>query len=244
MNGATGECAAATTNSIREQILALEALPETPFLLGVGGPDLDTSRRLLRLAAEHGARAALVPVPYFFRYGSEEAVAFVRSLAAEASLPLLLYNLPQFTSGYEPEAVMALSSTAHGIKDSSGSLILLRSLRETKPSFFRILGHDGALVEAVAEGLLDGVISGVAGVAPELTVAVWRGNPVANELLAELLQKLEGVPTPWGLKWIAETRGWFPARHALPLSAARMAQKAEFQAWCAAWVKKIEKLVD
>jgi dihydrodipicolinate synthase/N-acetylneuraminate lyase len=243
LNGATGECAAATEQSILVQIQAVKHAA-APFILGVGAANLTASRRLLDLGAQHGALAALAPVPFFFRYGAGEAVEFVHRLADSSPIPVLLYHLPQFTSGYPPEAVSALLSVARGIKDSSGSLALLRSLKEHNGAWNRILGHDGALVEAVREDLLHGVISGVAGVAPELTLAVWRRNPLANDLLAELLAQLDGLPTPWGLQWIAEVRGWFPASHAIPLSSARIAQKALFSTWCESWIKKVEHLLD
>ncbi len=237
LNGATGEYASATLAEVAASLETVQGATKLPVILGVGAADV---RQSLRLAQLGSPAALLAPVPHFFRYGPGDAVTYIEALAAQAPVPILLYHLPQFSSGYGAEAVAAILEKipqVMGIKDSSGSLELLRSLRREHPTFRRILGHDGALVEAVQEGLLDALISGVAGVAPELILKVWRGEGSAE--LAELLTHLEGVPTPWGLKWIAEARGWFPATYALPLSEARQREAAEFQAWCRGWLKRI-----
>jgi dihydrodipicolinate synthase/N-acetylneuraminate lyase len=119
-------------------------------------------------------------------------------------------------------------------------LELLRELRRGPGEFVRILGNDNALVEARRENLLDGLISGVAGVAPELILAVWEQREGAADLLQELLEKLSGVPTPWGLKWIAEARGWFAPDFALPLSEARQREARMFRVWCEGWLERIQ----
>jgi 4-hydroxy-tetrahydrodipicolinate synthase len=245
INGATGEFAGASNEEVREQIRILKAATRLPFALGVGAARWEQSRELARIAEDTGASALLLPVPHFFRYAAEDAVAYAEALAETTRLPILLYQLPQFTSGYAPEAVMALVEGCpgvRGIKDSSGSLDLLRRLKREAPQWRRMVGHDGVLVEAIREGLVEGVISGIACGAPELSLAVWEQKPGAAELLHELLAHFEGIPTPWAVAWICESRGWFPAKHAVPLGPGRLEQKSEFLAWCGGWLERVEKL--
>jgi dihydrodipicolinate synthase/N-acetylneuraminate lyase len=47
-----------------------------------------------------------------------------------------------------------------GVKDSSGSLDLLRVLTRSLPDAVCLVGNDSALPQALREGICDGVISG------------------------------------------------------------------------------------
>ena len=73
--------------------------------------------------------------------------------------------------------------------------------------------------------MCDAVVSGVAGVLPELTTLLFHQRNSAEyhgaaQLLAELIRHLSAFPVPWGLKFIAEFRGITPAWFSQPLSAA------------------------
>ena len=132
-----------------------------------------------------------------------------------------------------------------GIKDSSGTLALLGGLGA---GACRIVGDDSVLVAALDAGVCDGVVSGVAGVLPELTTFLFdRRNsaayPRAVELLNELIRHLAALPVPWGLKLIAECRGVTPAWFSQPLSAARTAQANQFRAWFPSWWAQWESAV-
>ena len=96
--------------------------------------------------------------------------------------------------------------------------------------------------------LCDGVVSGVAGVLPELITFLYdrRDSPAyprAVQLLTELIRHLSVFPVPWGLKLIAECRGITAAWFSQPLSATRCAQASEFREWFPAWWSRCEKAV-
>ena len=104
------------------------------------------------------------------------------------------------------------------------------------------------LVAALNAGICDGVVSGVAGVLPELITVLYERRdsaayPRAVELLAELIRHLSAFPVPWGLKLVAECRGITAAWFSQPLSAARTAQAHEFRDWFRAWWSQCEKTV-
>ena len=95
---------------------------------------------------------------------------------------------------------------------------------------------DSALVGALDAGVCDAVVSGVAGVLPELTTLLFHQRnsatyPAAVELLTDLIGHLSAFPVPWGLKLIAECRGITPAWFSQPLSAARTTQAKQFREW-------------
>jgi 4-hydroxy-tetrahydrodipicolinate synthase len=248
LNGATGEFCMTTPTQLRTLLsTAKEVVGETAeFLCGVGAPDTAGSVMFAQIAQDAGAKALLLPMPYFFPYQQGDLEQFSRSVAAATSLPLLLYNLPQFTSGLQKETVLALITEVPniiGIKDSGGSLDILRHLSEQRVDACRIVGDDSVLSAALRAKVCDGVISGVACAVPELTLALYnRGEQngsvefaQATQALDELIEQLSAFPTPWGLKWIAQARGILQATFPLPNSPARIAQGRQFEQWFQAW---------
>jgi 4-hydroxy-tetrahydrodipicolinate synthase len=226
-----------------------EALPGGEVLCSIGSAGLAGCLALGRIAIERGARALLLPMPHFFPYSQDDLRAFCTMVAKQLGTPMLLYNLPRFTTPLEPDTVRYLIHDVPnivGIKDSSGSLAILGGLDS---GTCRIIGDDGVLVPALDAGVCDGVVSGVAGVLPELiTLLFERRNsaeyPHAAQLLSELISHLSPFPVPWGLKLIAELRGITPSWFSQPLSALRSAQADDLRGWFPGWWARCEKSVE
>ncbi len=248
LNGATGEFCLTTPEQLR--ILLTEARKITggkaKLLCGVGSAGMAETISLAQIAQQHGADGLLLPMPYFFPYAQDDLEEFCRSIAGAVNLPILLYNLPQFTSGLHTETVCWLMDNVPniiGIKDSSGSLDILRHLTLHGIDACRIVGNDSALAPALRENVCDGVISGVACVLPELIQELYRTGRNTNStefqhisaLLQAFLHQLEPLPTPWGLKWAAEARGVLHATFAQPLSKRRRAQGQQLMQWFQSW---------
>jgi 4-hydroxy-tetrahydrodipicolinate synthase len=249
-NGATGEFASCSVADVRRSLqIARSVLPaDASILCGVGAAALRETLALGALAVEANVSGLLVPAPFFFPYNQEDLSAFIRILAAEVRLPILLYNLPQFTTGFETPLSVELIRTCHGvagIKDSSGSLDTLRTLTKQEISAARIIGNDRVLAQALTEGICDGVVSGVACVVPELILPLFASHPKsaiferAAERLRHFIAKIEVLPAPWGLKAIAEARGISHATYPLPLSEQRKQQILEIQLWFKEWISEI-----
>jgi 4-hydroxy-tetrahydrodipicolinate synthase len=179
-------------------------------------------------------------MPSFFPYAQDDLMAFCLRVADSVETPVLLYNLPQFTTGLEPETTLALLRACPnivGIKDSSGSLDTVELLKRELPEACRIIGNDGALAQALRRGLADAVVSGVACVLPELMTALFASgyngepDPLLEEALNAFIAQLDTMPTPWALKVMAEARGLTPAWFALPLSARRQGQREALSQW-------------
>jgi 4-hydroxy-tetrahydrodipicolinate synthase len=251
VNGATGEYAGSTAGERQEAVRRARSLAgESRLVLsGIGAARWSHVLDLAREAENAGADALLLPAPHFFGYAPGDLAEFYRRTVPELRVPVLIYNLPAFTGGLDSELASSLIREVDGIagvKDSSGELELLEALTMADGfKTIRFVGNDGVLVEALARGLCDGTISGVAGVVPELILALWnsadhRAEGLFDDLgtrLDELLHRLDEFPTPWGLKLIAELRGFSPASFALPLSAKRRIQARAFQAWFSDWWK-------
>jgi 4-hydroxy-tetrahydrodipicolinate synthase len=237
VNGATGEYCLTTAPELAGMLaICREVMPGAEVLCSIGAAGLAGCLELGRIAIDHGSRALLLPMPHFFPYSQDDLHAFCAAVAGCLDAPLLLYNLPRFTTPLELETVCGLIDSIPniiGIKDSSGSLAILGGLSS---GACRIVGDDNVLVAALDAGLCDGVVSGVAGVLPELTTVLFHQRnsaayPQAVELLNELTRHMSAFPVPWGLKLIAECRGITAAWFSQPLSAVRTAQANEFRAW-------------
>jgi 4-hydroxy-tetrahydrodipicolinate synthase len=248
LNGATGEFCITTPAQLRTLLAtAKEAAGDSAqFLCGVGGADSAQSMLLARIAEDAGVKGLLLPMPYFFPYQQGDLEQFCRSVAASVSIPVLLYNLPQFTSGLQKETVRTLISEVPniiGIKDSSGSLEILRHLTEHGVDACRIVGDDSVLSAALSTEVCDGVISGVACVVPELILGLYaREKHVESaefstyaRVLDQFVEQLSAFPTPWGLKWIAQARAILEPTFPLPLSPARVAQGKRLELWFQSW---------
>lgn len=248
LNGATGELCLARPEHLRAMLEAVHfaSKGKATILCGVGAPGVSLARELAGIAEQEGAAGLLLPMPYFFPYQQEDLDAFCRAVAGSTKLPALLYNLPQFGSGLEKATVRKLIAEVPniiGIKDSSGSLEILRDLTESGLDACRLVGNDPTLRPALHERVCDGVVSGIACVLPELILGLYgQGQRAAStefddcwRLLREVAKKLDSLPTPWALKWFAQARGLFEARFSQPLSAERAVQGVELEEWFCDW---------
>lgn len=249
VNGATGEYASASAEERRYAVkLARCVMKEDGLVIsGAGGCSLVETLRRARDAEKEDADVHLVPAPHFFPYTQDDLAEFYRRVAAAVTRPVLIYNLPQFTSGVDKPLALELirgEERIAGIKDSSGRLEILAALSSGGPAAaVRFVGNDSVLAEALRNRWCTGGISGVACVLPELVLALWRSGEepasetfsAAERLLDEFIAQLGPWPTPWGLKLVAEYRGFGPACPAVPLSAARRGQAQSFRAWFKPW---------
>lgn len=248
INGATGEFCLTTPEQL--QLILTEARkvigPKAKVLCGVGAAGVTEAIALAKVAEKNNVDGLLLPMPYFFPYEQDDLEAFCRAVAAAVKIPVVLYNLPQFTSGLKADTVTRLITEVPniiGIKDSSGSLDILRHLTFKGIDALRIVGNDGALAPALEENVCDGVVSGVSCVLPELIQDLWTAGSNTSSaefastvaLLKAFLEQLGPLPTPWGLKWAAEARGILNASFSQPLSSRRKDQAEKLMQWFKQW---------
>jgi 4-hydroxy-tetrahydrodipicolinate synthase len=148
-------------------------------MCGVAQSQLASARAEVEAAARLGADAALVAPPFYYPTDQVGVLEFYRRLADGAPLPLLLYNIPQFTKVVaEPATVATLAreGVIQGIKDSSrdfeyfeGVCIALRDM----PGFRIFTGSDTMLLASLAMGGA-GTICGAGNVAPGWVVRVYE----------------------------------------------------------------------
>ncbi|MFD4971710.1 dihydrodipicolinate synthase family protein [Streptomyces sp. NPDC058424] len=191
-----------------------------PVVPGVPAGDLDSTLAELTELSAAGATAALVSPPSYLPMADDEVHRFYAALAAATPLPLLLYNIPQFTSvSLAPQVVGTLAEhpTVVGIKDSSRDMEYLLAVIEATAGAenFRVFtGTDTLLVAALVCGA-DGAIAASANVCPELgrqicaSVAEGRledARSLQRRLTAVVGACRRGIP-PAGWKTAAEVLG-------------------------------------
>jgi 4-hydroxy-tetrahydrodipicolinate synthase len=178
--GSTGETASLDERSRRTMLEAVvkSAAGRVPVICGVAQSHLAAARGEVEAAVELGADAALVAPPFYYPTDQAGVLAFYRELANGAPLPLMLYNIPQFTKVVaEPATVATLAheGTIQGIKDSSrdfeyfeGVCIATRDL----PAFRIFTGSDTMLLASLALGGA-GTICGAGNIAPAMVVRIF-----------------------------------------------------------------------
>jgi len=207
--GSTGETASLDERSRRAVLGAVVAAAKgkVPVIAGVAQSHLAAARAEVEAAARLGAAAALVAPPFYYPTDQQGVLAFYRELARDTPLPLLLYNIPQFTKVVAEAATVAAlahDGTIRGIKDSSrdfeyfeGLCVATRDL----PAFRIFTGSDTMLVASLAMGGA-GTICGAGNIAPGLVVRIFDqyrdGDIVAarrsqDELYELVMAVREGV---------------------------------------------------
>jgi 4-hydroxy-tetrahydrodipicolinate synthase len=250
--GSTGEFTHLNLDDRAHLVRLAVKRSRVPVIAGVTHSTLDGTFRLAQDAAESGAAAALVMPPYFFTYGQAEVREFYLRLADRiaGSIPILLYNIPSFTSGISVETACDLLSTGYfaGVKDSSGSFddfVKLNAFR--KPGAFTILvGADSIFTRARSAGA-DGVVSGVACAIPELLLGLDRsiqlGASVSTQRLESRLQEflawLDRFPAPVGVREATAVRGLKIGPPAVPLSAEKAKELDRFRCWFENWLPAV-----
>jgi len=202
--GSTGESASLDEPARRAVLDAVVAATEgrVPVMCGVAQSQLSTAIAEVEAAARAGADAVLVAPPFYYPTDQSGVLAFYRAVAERASLPMLVYTIPQFTKvKAEPATVAALAreGAIQGIKDSSrdfeyfeGVCVATREL----PAFRVFTGSDTMLVASLAAGGA-GTICGAANVAPAWVVRVYdqftRGDLGAARASQDAVYKLVGA---------------------------------------------------
>jgi dihydrodipicolinate synthase/N-acetylneuraminate lyase len=176
--GTTGEfpCLSdATWSSLVEAALG-EIRGDVPAIVNVSHCSLRMAIERARHAARHGATYVASTPPYYVPLGSDDLVRYYHRLADAAEVPLLLYNIPQFTQSDLTAIVPRLAEHPNiaGIKESSGLYEGLAAIPwRVKRPFVRLAGTDVLVPAAIAQGL-DGIVPGLANVVPGLFHLWWN----------------------------------------------------------------------
>lgn len=244
--GTTGEAA---TLSFEEHFRVVrvcvdQARGRVPVIAGAGSNDTRVAAANLRAAKKAGAEAALMVPPYYNRPSQEGVYRHFEALAADAPLPIVLYNVPARTvTDIQPATLIRIvEANRHvfvGVKDASGVLQRVSEHRAALGSdFCQLSGNDDL---ALAFNALGGVgcISVTANVAPRLCAefqAACAGGDYAiarslHDRLFALHAALFTDASPGPVKYaMTKVRPGFPAGLRLPMTRPGEASRAAVDA--------------
>ena len=182
-----------------------------PVLAGVSDPSLENVLAFAKDAEDAGADAIVATPPYYFTTSDDGLFDYFEAIAGKSGLPLVVYNIPEWTHLFVPPNViqrLAEKRLIVGMKYTEYNFLnLLRFLRVAGERISIFTGSDAMTFTNLEFGGSGGVI-GVANVAPKLASAIFdefkRGDlEAAREAQLKLLPAIEAIGVgrfPAGLK--------------------------------------------
>ncbi|MDG6920858.1 MAG: dihydrodipicolinate synthase family protein [Nitrososphaerota archaeon] len=157
-----------------------------PVVVQVGAADTTSAVDLARHAEDAGAYAVASLTPYYYRPGDRAVAKHFEALSEAVEIPVLAYNIPQFTGNNlqaKTVAELAKRGIISGLKDSSRDFLHLMELVDSVPGDFPVMnGTEEYGLFAIYSGA-SGLVSGGASAIPELfksmLTAVRRGDHAA-----------------------------------------------------------------
>lgn len=241
--GTTGESPTVDIEEHRSLIrVAVEqAAGRVPIIAGTGANSTREAVELTQYACEVGAALSLQVVPYYNKPTQEGLYRHFRTVAEEAGLPIILYNVPGRTvADLSNETVLRLAEIPGivGLKDATGDIPRGSDLLARLPGGFAVYsGNDDSALALMAMGS-QGVISVTANIAPGLMAAMcraalagdWVQALAINRRLLPLHFKLFVEANPIPLKWAMAERGLIGPGIRLPLTPLSEAHHATVRA--------------
>ena len=237
--GTTGESATLSRDEHRNVIAATVEVANgrVPVIAGCGSYSTAAAVELVQSAADAGADAALVVVPYYNKPSQAGLAAHFLAIAEASPLPIVVYNVPSRTVAdisVETLAEVAKHPKVAGIKDATGNLGRVSAQRlACGEDFVQLSGNDDMALGFNAMGGV-GCISVSANVAPRLCSDFqsamregrWDDALELQDRLYPLHAALFTDASPGPTKYaLNRVRRGFPTDLRLPLTEASDASK-------------------
>lgn len=172
VSGTTGESPTLSKDEKKKlfDFVKTEAAGQATLVMGTGSNSTSETVAATRAAAEWGADAALVVVPYYNKPPQRGLFQHFQKVAESSDLPILLYNVPGRTiTKLELNTIVELSKLKNvvGIKDATSDMELGRNqVLECDKDFMIVSGDDGTFIDLTAIGG-QGVISVASHILPK-----------------------------------------------------------------------------
>jgi 4-hydroxy-tetrahydrodipicolinate synthase len=185
---ATGTMGEAGSLSTAERRLVVEttvraAAGRAPVIAGVSAGTAAAASAFATDAAAAGADAIMLLPPLGYRADAREIVAFYRTVAEAAGLPVMAYNNPEASGTDMPPALIArLAAEVEqvvAVKECSGDARRIAALLNEAPGLEVLVGGDDWALEGLSAGAT-GWVSGVADCAPAECVELYEACLAAD----------------------------------------------------------------
>ncbi|MCG3401162.1 4-hydroxy-tetrahydrodipicolinate synthase [Staphylococcus massiliensis] len=239
VNGTTAENPTLTDDE-KSQILKTvveEANGRVPIIAGTGTNNTAKSVKASVEARELGADGIMLITPYYNKTNQRGLIKHFETIANEAKLPVILYNVPSRTNLFiDVETVVELSKNEYivGIKDATDDMEYVKALKDqlNMDEFALYSGNDGNVVEYIERGG-HGIISVIANVIPGAYQRLFdddKANLNDNfKNIQTLLNALEVDVNPIPIKVLTAYEGFGNYELRLPLVPMLGEDKAELE---------------
>jgi 4-hydroxy-tetrahydrodipicolinate synthase len=241
INGTTGE---SPTLTEEEKLTLLDVVlaavgDRAAVLFGAGTYNTAESIHLTRAAEKRGAHGIMLVNPYYNRPGQAGLYAHFKTIAAETSLPVMLYNIqPRSSINLETPTLLELAQIPNivAVKEASGLMGQISEVAALKPDGFRVYsGDDGITLPVMSVGG-HGIVSVAAHVIGAEMKAMIDAFPERFEealrIHKSLVPTFKGLfkaPSPVPVKYALSLHGFDCEAVRLPLVSLSDAEKAEIR---------------
>jgi 4-hydroxy-tetrahydrodipicolinate synthase len=237
--GTTGEVATLNAEEHRKVIATVvqTANGRVPVIAGTGTYNTEASIERTRAAADLGADAVLVVVPYYNKPSQAGLAAHFTSIADASPIPIVVYNVPSRTVAdisVETLGGIAKHPKIVAVKDATGNLARVSAQRiACGKDFCQLSGNDDMALGFNAMGGV-GCVSVSANVAPKLCSdfqtamreSRWDEALALQDRLFPLHAALFSDASPAPTKYaLSRVRNGFPIEARLPIVEASEASK-------------------
>lgn len=146
--GTTGE-SATLSHAEHKQVISIcvdQVKGRVPVLAGAGSNSTTEAVELTRYAKEAGADGALLITPYYNKPTQDGLIAHFKAVAAEVSIPYIMYNVPGRTSvNMQPKTMARLFREVPeiiGVKEATADLVQISDILEYCGLDFQVLSGD------------------------------------------------------------------------------------------------------
>lgn len=191
--GSSGEGPLLRFDERREVLATLvkAAKGKVPVISHVGTPRTQDAVALAKSAEQDGASAVSLVPPYYYKYGRDEIIAYYRRVLDAVSIPVILYNIPQFT-GVELDAQTAEALLGDeqvlGVKHTSHNLYSLERMIARYPDKVFFNGFDEIFLSSLAAGAT-ATVGTTVNLQPELFLALRHAFKQGDIPRAQRLQQ-------------------------------------------------------
>ncbi|MFA7642790.1 MAG: 4-hydroxy-tetrahydrodipicolinate synthase [Sphaerochaetaceae bacterium] len=164
--------------------LAVEAADKKiPVIAGTGANNTKSAIEATKRAKDIGADMTLQVAPYYNKPSEEGLYRHFTTIADEAGLPVILYNVPG-RSSVNMSSSLLLRLAEHplivGVKEASGNMGQIQDLLHKRPADFSVVSGDDALTLPMMACGAQGIISVASNMFPAemvaMTHAMLEGN--------------------------------------------------------------------
>lgn len=218
--GTTGE---SPTLSTEEKLALFSHVVEVaagriPVIAGTGSNNTRASIDLSKKAEEIGVDAIMLVAPYYNKPSQEGLYQHFKAIAAETSLPVMLYNIPgRSIVNLSVDTIVHLAEIENivAVKEASGNLDAMTEIIANTPDEFMLYSGDDGLTLPVLSIGGNGVVSVASHVMgnemQEMIHAFESGeHAVAAKIHQTLLPVMKGLfsaPSPTPVKTALQLKG-------------------------------------